>query len=239
MAQWLGYGVSFTGGQFQWRFPLAFQCIPAGILLTGIWFQAESPRWLIEKDRVDEAQAVLVRLRSGRPDSERKIELELREIQDVVFAERIANQTSWKSIFTKPSWRKRLILGCAIQGFGPLSGINVINYYGPRIYEILSIGTHESLLIVGISGALSIVYCSIGLFLVDKVGRIKPLIFSAGGMAAALVANAAMGQYLVGASGGQLRAMVAMNFVFSLFYTPLGIISWGKQISQSYQDELS
>lgn len=185
---------------------------------------------------MEEAHAVLIRLRSGRLGWERTIELELREIQDVVVAERIAHKTSWSTIFTKPSWRKRLILGCAIQAFGPLSGINVINYYGPRIYEILSIGTQESLLIVGISGALSIVYCTIGLFLVDKVGRIKPLILSAGGMAAALVANAAMGQYLNGASGSQLRAMVAMNFVFSLFYTPLGIISWGKHCRTSCWD---
>jgi hypothetical protein len=81
-------------------------------------------------------------------------------------------------------------------------------------------------MIIGISGALSIVYCSIGLLLVDKVGRVKPLIVSALGMAFALVANAAMSQHLEGASGAQLRAMVAMNFIFSLFYTPLGIISW-------------
>ena len=81
-------------------------------------------------------------------------------------------------------------------------------------------------MIIGISGALSIVYCTIGLLLVDKVGRVKPLIVSAVGMAAALVTNAAMSQHLQGAGSNQLRAMVSMNFVFSLFYTPLGIISW-------------
>lgn len=81
-------------------------------------------------------------------------------------------------------------------------------------------------MIIGISGALSVVYCTIGLLLVDKVGRIKPLIVSAAGLAAALVANAAMPQHLNPDNHNQLRAMVAMNFVFSLFYTPLGIISW-------------
>ena len=81
-------------------------------------------------------------------------------------------------------------------------------------------------MIIGISGALSIVYCTIGLLLIDKVGRVKPLIISAVGMAAALVTNAAMSQHLNGAGENQLRAMVSMNFVFSLFYTPLGIISW-------------
>lgn len=100
------------------------------------------------------------------------------------------------------------------------------SYYAPRIYEIINIQVQESLLIQGISGALSVVYCTIMLLTIDKIGRVKPLILSAVGLAAALLANAVMGQYLDGATAAQLRAMVAMNFVFSLFYTPLGVISW-------------
>lgn len=100
------------------------------------------------------------------------------------------------------------------------------NSYGPRIYKILGIDNQTSLLIIGISGALSIVYCTIGLYLVDKVGRVRPLIVSAGFLAAALLVNAVQGQYMNPDNASQLRSMVAMNFVFSLFYTPLGIISW-------------
>ncbi|KAL3487508.1 general substrate transporter [Aspergillus germanicus] len=224
VAQWLGYGCSFNKTEFSWRFPLAFQNIPGLILIAGIWFLDESPRWLMEKDRHDEAKAVLYRIRGNAPAE--TVELEFREIRDVIAADRAAGNTSWKTIITKPSWRKRLILGCGVQAFGPLSGINVINYYGPRIYEILGIDNTTSLMIIGISGALSIVYCSIGLVLVDKVGRIKPLIVSALFLSAALLVNAVQGQYLNSDNANQLRSMVAMNFVFSLFYTPLGIISW-------------
>jgi MFS family permease len=81
-------------------------------------------------------------------------------------------------------------------------------------------------MIIGISGAFSIVYCTIGLYMLDRVGRVKPLIVSAIGMAAALLVNAVQAQYLNPNNINQLRSMVAMNFVFSLFYTPLGIISW-------------
>ncbi|KAL1598473.1 hypothetical protein SLS59_006757 [Nothophoma quercina] len=224
VAQWLGYGCSFNSTQFSWRFPLAFQCFPGLILLSGIFFLQESPRWLMERDRHEEAMASLQRLRKGY-DSE-VIDLEYREIRDVIAADRaLGNITVW-SIITKTSWRKRLLLGCGVQAFGPLSGINVINYYGPRIYEILGISTRESLLIIGISGALSIVWCSIGLAILDKLGRIKPLLISAAGLAAALLVNAVQGQYFNPNNGAQLRSMVAMNFAFSFFYTPLGIISW-------------
>ncbi|KAK4494249.1 hypothetical protein PRZ48_014547 [Zasmidium cellare] len=220
VAQWLGYGLSFTSTSVQWRFPLAFQCVPPIILLSGIWFLQESPRWLMEKDRIEDAHATLCKLRSG--SSPEHIELELREIQDVIAADRLHNRTSWKTIFTKRSWLKRLLLGCGVQAFGPLSGINVINYYGPRIYEILNISTQTSLMIIGISGALSVVYCTIGLLLVDKVGRIKPLIVSAAGLAAALVANAAMSQHLNPDNHNQLRAMVAMNFFSPQALSALG-----------------
>lgn len=178
----------------------------------------------MEKDRHEEAMATLTKLRKGL-DAE-TIDLEFREIRDVIAADRALGNITWTSIITKPSWRRRLLLGCGVQAFGPLSGINVINYYGPRIYSILGISTRESLMIVGISGALSIVWCTIGLALLDRVGRVKPLIVSAAGLAAALLVNAIQGQYFSPSNSAQLRSMVAMNFVFSLFYTPLGIISW-------------
>lgn len=98
--------------------------------------------------------------------------------------------------------------------------------YGPRIYSILGIDNQTSLMIIGISGALSIVYCSIGLYLVDRVGRVKPLFVSALFLGAALLVNAVQAQYMDQNNENQLRSMVAMNFVFSLFYTPVGIISW-------------
>lgn len=128
VAQWLGFGISKTKGSLQWRFPLAFQCVPALILVCGIYFLCESPRWLVEKDRHEEAHSVLTKLRNdGSLESEGLVELELKEIQDVIAADRLHNQTSWKTIFTKPSWRKRLLLGCGVQAFGPLSGSKSCN----------------------------------------------------------------------------------------------------------------
>jgi hypothetical protein len=113
LTQWLG------------RFPLAFQCIPGILLLSGIYFLQESPRWLIEKERYEEARKVLGNLRNGLDVD--KIDLEYKEIRDTIVADRDIAKVSWKSIITKPSWRRRLVLGCLVQAFGPLSGINVIN----------------------------------------------------------------------------------------------------------------
>lgn len=101
--------------------------------MIGIWFLQESPRFLVEKDRLDEAMAVLRKLRSG--EDEKLIELEFREIRDVIAADRANLNITWTTIFTKASWRRRLLLGGGVQAFCQLSGINVINYFGPSMFQ--------------------------------------------------------------------------------------------------------
>ncbi|KAF7586705.1 hypothetical protein BBP40_008423 [Aspergillus hancockii] len=112
VAQWLGYSCSLSGSEFSWRFPLAFQRFPGIILVVGIWFLNESPRWLMEKDRHEEAREVLMSLRHGK-DPE-LVELEFREIRDVILADRAMGEITWKSILLKQSWRRRLLLGCGV-----------------------------------------------------------------------------------------------------------------------------
>jgi hypothetical protein len=107
----------------------------------------------------------------------------------------------------------------------------ISNYYGPQIYKLLGIDTGDALKIIGIGGSLSILWTTLGLLSLDRVGRIKPLVVSAAGMAAVLLVNSVMAKFFVVAenpspNNNALRAMVAMNFAFSLFFTYVGIISW-------------
>jgi hypothetical protein len=166
----------------------------------------------MEKGRHDKAREALLKLHSNGNNDE-YLELEHREIHDTIIAEKTVAVRSWKGLISRPSWRSRL-LGCGIQVFGRLSGVNVINYYGVTIYKILGFSTRDSLLIIGLSGSLSLVECSIALYFLEKLGRIKPMIFSAAGMACALVINAVLSQYFINADGAAnpnanaLRAMV-------------------------------
>ncbi|KAG2414442.1 hypothetical protein HFD88_003633 [Aspergillus terreus] len=144
VAQWLGYGCFQVDGHFQWRFPLSFQVVPGLVIAAGIWFLAESPRWLVENERFDEAKAVLYRLH-GNGLNDDFLQAEFREITDTIMAEKQLAVRSWKQMLSRASWRRRLALGMGIQAFCQLSGVNVINYYGPQIYQILGIETGTSL----------------------------------------------------------------------------------------------
>ncbi|KAF7516057.1 hypothetical protein G7054_g14307 [Neopestalotiopsis clavispora] len=228
-AQWIGYGCTHSTSSFQWRFPLSFQVVPAFILASGIMFLPESPRWLMEKDRVEEAKNNLRRLHyNGNNDD--LLQLEFSEISQSIAADRQQKSYTYKQILTNPSWRRRLVLGCGVQAFGQLSGINVINYYGPRIYESLGIDTRASLMITGINGTTGIIENTIILLIIDKIGRVWPLATGGFGMFSCMLINAILNkEFPTGAANpnaNALRAMVAMNFVFQLAFQPLGNISW-------------
>jgi hypothetical protein len=87
-------------------------------------FIQESPRWLMEHRRYDEARRVLEKLH-GNGHNQEFLELEYREIYDVILADQTLAIKSWKGLVARPSWRRRLLLGCGVQAFGQLSGINV------------------------------------------------------------------------------------------------------------------
>ncbi|CAI7656621.1 unnamed protein product [Penicillium bialowiezense] len=231
VAQWTGYGCSLRGGTFSWRFPLSFQVVPAIILTCGVLFLPESPRWLIEKGRQDEGRSVLARLHLNRNATNTQLlEDELTQIYDSLESEQQSAVRSWRQLLRSPRWRRRILLACGIQAFTQCSGTNVIQNYGPRLYKSLGLSTTKSLMIIGIWGALAVLWNSVFMLFIDKVGRRKLLISSLFGMGAAMCVEATLARYFdfddSHANPDALRAAIAMFFVFSFCFTALGLISW-------------
>jgi len=78
----VNYGASLhmsSSDPGQWRMPFALQILPGAILLVGLCFTNESPRWLVEKNRIDEARKALSTVRS-RPIDDPEVDKELEEI---------------------------------------------------------------------------------------------------------------------------------------------------------------
>ncbi|PGH30836.1 hypothetical protein GX50_06379 [[Emmonsia] crescens] len=231
VAQWVGFGSSHAKDSFSWRFPLSLQAFPALILIAGALFLPESPRWLIEHGQSQDAHDILVRLHSNRSNSNTSlIEQEYKQICETIAIEQRESSKSWREILIKnPGWRRRILLAAGIQAFTQCSGVNIIQYYGPRLYRTLGFSTSRSLMIIGISGALAQTWNTLCLFLVDRVGRRKLLIPSLIGMGATLCVEATLSHYFDPDSltnRHALRGSVAMYFVFSFFFTPLGVLSW-------------
>ena len=107
---WIGYGSLHAPetSQFQWRFPLAFQVVPAMVLIVGMVFLPESPRYLIEKEHYAEGMRVLRKLHFDGTNEE-WIETEFSEIRRTIEAEKGIAAQGWTPMFTVPQWRIRML----------------------------------------------------------------------------------------------------------------------------------
>jgi MFS transporter, SP family, sugar:H+ symporter len=78
----VNYGINLqikTLSSAKWRIPFALQMLPGILLLAGIFFQNESPRWLVEKNRLRDAAKALARVRCKHVD-DKDVTQELDEI---------------------------------------------------------------------------------------------------------------------------------------------------------------
>ncbi|MEK9565662.1 MAG: sugar porter family MFS transporter [Flavobacteriaceae bacterium] len=147
-------------GENDWRWMMGVEAFPAffyTLLCLGI---PKSPRWLITKNRLEEAEAIYQQI-----DPEGSFEALVSELnQD----HSVENKN--ESIF-QPKYRFPLQLAFLVAFFNQLSGINAFLYYAPRIFEEGGLGESTSLLSsIGI-GITNLIFTFIGISLIDKLGR--------------------------------------------------------------------
>ena len=173
------FTASLIGGIFAytregWRYMFGIAAIPAILQFFGFMLMPESPRFLIQKGRFDEATKVLAQTRNPSDN----IHSEFEDIKLSTFSD---ESTSVKSLLTKifetPSVRKALIIGCLLQLFQQLSGINTVMYYSASIIQMTGVtrDNGQAIWISTITALFNFLATFIGLYYVDKKGR-RPLL---------------------------------------------------------------
>lgn len=147
-------------GEQPWRWMLGVEALPAFIYTILVLFIPKSPRWLISKNKYEEASKILQKI-----DVTINIKEKIEEIR-----QQTKSAVSSESIFMK-KYRLPLILVFFIAFFNQMSGINAILYYSPRIFEAAGLGASTALLSsIGI-GAVNLVFTIVGIYLIDRLGR--------------------------------------------------------------------
>ncbi|MCJ1383567.1 hypothetical protein MMC17_006681 [Xylographa soralifera] len=210
-------------GDLDWRLPLWLQMLCPGITCIGIMFCPESPRWLVAKDRHDEARAIITKYHANGDGSHPIVHLEMREMTDSLRAHPMTNWRQFfdlRDLFRTRSRRYRMMLNIAFSWFGQFSGNNVISYYLPYLLKNVGVtNTNTILLLNAVYAITGWIAAIIGARLHDVVGRRKMFLISTAGMILCLsiTAGTAAGYVETGSSQSS-AASIAFIYIFGVTF---------------------
>ena len=169
-------------GSAEWRWELGVSAIPAVFFLVMLFFIPRSPRWLVKKQRLDEAREVL------RLTGEANYEQKLQEIRASIDAEHgHANEPLLSAKYKVP-----LFLAVSIAFFNQFSGINAVLYYLNDIFASAGFSKVSSGLQAVFIGLTNLIFTMIAMSVIDKFGRKKLLLIGAVGTSGCLAGVASI-----------------------------------------------
>jgi MFS transporter, SP family, sugar:H+ symporter len=148
-----------------WRWMLGLAFVPSVVLLVGMIFMPETPRWLVSRGRDDDAREVLRRNRD-----EEAVEQEIQDIKEV------ERQEEGGLSELLASWvRPALIVAIGLAVFQQIIGINTIIYYAPTTLTNVGYGNAAAIYANLIIGVINVLMTLVAIRLIDRAGR-KPLL---------------------------------------------------------------
>lgn len=212
----VSYVVTFVlSGSGAWRVMLGLAALPAALMLLGLWFQDESPRWLVAHGRPEEARAVLARTQEGSEVQ--------REIAEIHRANEAGSAFGILGLLRTGRLRRGLLVAAMLAVFQQLVGINTIVYYAPTILNAAGFGKSAAILnSVGLA-SLSIVATVIAAGIVDRVGR-RPLML--GGLVGMVASMAVIGIVFFGSGLPTLKGKILAVGCLAVFKIAFSL-SWG------------
>ena len=148
-----------------WRYMFAVCAIPAVCLFIGMLRMPESPRWLVDRGRHQEALEVL---RTVRPEG--RAEAEILDVEDVTEEEREA-RTGLGAILANKWLLRILLVGIGVAMAQQLTGINSIMYYGQIVLIQSGFGANAALIANIAPGIVAVIGGFIALYMMDRVDR--------------------------------------------------------------------
>lgn len=201
-----------------WRWMLGIIAIPGVLFLIGVFALPDSPRWLIMAGRKQEAIKVLHKLRGD----EKVIQQEVAEIEEQLKVP----QKGWSLFKENANFRRSVGLGVLLQVVQQFTGMNVVMYYAPRIFEGMGYDTAAQMWFTAAVGLTNVLATFIAIFLVDKWGR-KPILYT--GFVVMAVGLGVVGTMLCmgNLSHGQQTFTVVMLLIFIVgFAMSAGPLIW-------------
>lgn len=204
-------GTSAWNVDYGWRWMLGSEVIPAAVFFGLLFLVPESPRWLLANRQEAKAREILVKINGSKAG----------EIENEIKATLNEERGSLRELFGK-KYRMALIVGVVLALFSQVTGINAIIYYAPEIFKSIGIGVESAFFQTILIGVINTIFTFVAIWLIDKAGRRKLLLWGVSGMIVCLLGTALCFQYEV---QGPWLLLFILGFIAS-FATSLGPIPW-------------
>ncbi|XP_030552434.1 sugar transporter ERD6-like 7 isoform X2 [Rhodamnia argentea] len=214
--------VSFIiGTVLAWRVLALIGLIPCAVLLFGLFFIPESPRWLVKRGREKEFEAALQKLRGKDVD----ISEEAAEIQDYIETLQRLPKASMLDLFQR-RYLSSVIIGVGLMVVQQFGGINGICFYTSYIFEEAGFSSSVGTISYAI---LQVIVTAIGAALVDRAGRKPLLLISGTGLVLGCILTA-LSFYLkvhdLAADAVPILAVTGILLYIAAFSVGMGAVPW-------------
>ena len=223
LAAGINRGVVNNQSTFAYRFPIGFQLLFPAIIILGIWWVPESPRWLLRKGRTDKAEKALRRLHAD--DKTFDVKPAMRLMQDGIDRElEMEAEGGWMQLVTDPIERRKVIYSAGALIAQQVNGIQWFYYFGTVFAK--SIGLEDPFSMTLIVFCLQVAVVLAAVLLANKLPRRPLLMITTGIMTVSIFVVGCLG--IPGNNPSEVIGKVIISFViieiaaFNFAWGPLG-----------------
>lgn len=201
-------------GENNWRWMLLVMSLPALLLFFSLLAVPESPRWLVGKNKMDKARAVLIKTVGSE-----SADIEIDNIKQTLQSQ---DKSSYKELLS-PKIRPILGVGITLAIFQQITGINAIMYYAPKIFAQIGQSNDIALLQTIAIGGTNLVFTIVAMFLIDRIGRKLLILIGSLGMTIMLTCLSLI--YFFEIATGMLVLVFILGYI-AFFAASLGPTLW-------------
>ena len=137
VASAIAIGTTDIPSDWAWRLPSLLQICPSIVQIATVFLLPESPRFLISKDKSEEAAAILVKYHAEGDASSPLVQAEIVQIRETIKAEMEASKQSWLDLVRSAGMRRRVYVTIFIGLFTQLSGNTLLSYYSNVLFNMM------------------------------------------------------------------------------------------------------